>query len=135
VAKDADDILEKADALLARGRAAMPAQQPSPPIDFPVLTEVFAEALPPAATTPPAALSDHALAELESELRLQLLQLMAPELERLVEARLHSRLEVAMAHSFARARTDLENEVRRAVRETLAEVIAEETARLQRTVP
>jgi hypothetical protein len=137
-----DDVLGKADALLGRHRAAGAARRPEPPADFPVLTDVYSRPLappsmavpPPPAPVPPAdlALSDAQLREIERDLRLQLLQLMGPELERLVEARVHARLAPAVATIVDRLRVELENEIRRAVQDALTQVVEEEMARLQR---
>ncbi len=136
--EEADGILDKADAFLARHRSAPMARPPAPPPDYPVLTDVWsAPALQLAPATPPAPevamLSDLDLAELERELRLQLLELMGPELGRLVEARLHMRLDIVISSAMARTRVELQSEIKRSVQDTLAQVLAEETARLQRS--
>ncbi len=122
------DVLGKADALLRRHRAARAAASPEPPADFPVLTEVVAGA--PAA--PPAPLSEAELAEIERDLRLELLGLLGPEFERLVEAKVHERLGAKVDDVLSLTRKVLEAEVRAAVREALADVIGAEVARLQR---
>ncbi len=123
---ESDDVLGKVDALLARHRAARAGRQPDPPADFPVLTEIVE-----APRAPGAPLSDAELARLEKELRLQLLELLGGELERLVEARVHARIETKVKEITAVAGRELEAEVRRAVREALGEVIAAEIARLR----
>jgi hypothetical protein len=134
---DDDDVLGKADALLGRHRTGGPARRPEPPVDFPVLTDVFSRELPaappaPASAPAPGPLSDEQLVQIERDLRLQLLQLMGPELERLVEAKVHARVAPVVAAAIERTRTDLELEIRRAVQEALTQVIEEETDRLQR---
>ena len=116
----ADDALEKADALLARHRAARLQRRPEPPADFPVLTDVVSQAPP-----------EVDIDALERELRLQLLDLIGPELERLVEARVHGRVTAKVEEIMQRASAELESEVRRAVREALAQVVREEIARLK----
>lgn len=119
-------VLDRVDALLARGRppAAAPVPAPPPP-DFPVLTEVVPE--PP---RPPTA-QDLMLDQIENELRIELLGQMGPELERLIETRVHARLETAVEELMTRTRDQLVAEVRRAVREVLGQVIGDEVRRLQ----
>jgi len=120
------DVLGKADALLQRHRAARAAKSPEPPADFPVLTEVVQGA--PAA----APLSEAELVQIERDLRLELLGLLGPEFERLVEAKVHERLGAKVDDVLTLTRKVLEAEVRAAVREAVAQVIADEVARLQR---
>ncbi len=120
------DVLGKADALLQRHRAARAAKSPEPPVDFPVLTEVVQGA--PAA----APLSEAELVQIERDLRLELLGLLGPEFERLVEAKVHERLGAKVDDVLTLTRKVLEAEVRAAVREAVAQVIADEVARLQR---
>lgn len=126
----ADDALGKADALLARHRAARLQRRPDPPLDFPLLTDVVSQAAPNAATAPPAS-EEVDIAALERDLRIQLLDLLGPELERLIEARVHGRIAAKVAEIMQRAGTELESEVRRAVREALAQVVRDELARLK----
>ena len=141
-----DDVLGKADALLGRHRAPA-GRRPEPPVDFPVLTDVYSRPLPPlgppaatplqsapvsAPVAPEPMLSDAQLREIERDLRLQLLQLMGPELERLVESRVHARMAPVIAGIVDRMRVDLENEIRRAVQDALTQVVEDEVARLQR---
>lgn len=128
-APDADEVLSKADQLLARHRGARPAARVEPPVDFPLLTEVVPDApAPPPAPAP----TEEQLAALERDLRLELLGLLGPEFERLVEARVHERLGEKIDEVLGLTRKVLEAEVRNAVRDALAQVIAEETARLKR---
>lgn len=124
-APDADEVLSKADQLLARHRGARPAARVEPPVDFPLLTEVVPDAPAPVP-------SEEQLAALERDLRLELLGLLGPEFERLVEARVHERLGEKIDEVLGLTRKVLEAEVRNAVRDALAQVIAEETARLKR---
>ncbi|MGE5791468.1 MAG: hypothetical protein ACM36B_02170 [Bacteroidota bacterium] len=131
-----NDVLGKADALLQRHRAARAAQRPEPPVEFPVLTDVVSEGQPPAAAppAPPApapALSEADLARIERDLRLELLGLLGPEFERLVEAKVHERLGLKVDEIMALTRKVLEAEVRAAVRDAMAAVITAETARLK----
>ncbi|MCU0804697.1 MAG: hypothetical protein MUF79_06375 [Burkholderiales bacterium] len=123
---ESDDVLGKVDALLARHRAARGGVQPEPPADFPVLTEIV-----DTPRTPGTILTDAELARLEQELRLQLLELLGGELERMVEARVHARIEGKVREIMSHTGRELEAEVRRAVREALADVINAEIARLR----
>jgi hypothetical protein len=123
-----DEVLGKADALLARHRGARPAPGGEPPVDFPVLAEVVSDAAWPAPAPAP---TEAQLAALERDLRLGLLGLLGPEFERLVEARVHERLGGKIEEVLGLTRKVLEAEVRNAVRDALAQVITEETARLQ----
>jgi hypothetical protein len=133
-----NDILGKADALLQRHRAARTAQRPEPPVEFPVLTDVVAEAhAPPApapAHAPPAPappLSEEDLVRIERDLRLELLALLGPEFERLVESKVHERLGAKVDEIMSLTRKVIEAEVRGAVRDAMSEVITAETARLK----
>jgi hypothetical protein len=139
MASENDDVLGKADALLGRHRPSAPARRPEPPVDFPVLTDVYSRPLPPPAPLAPAVtvaaaplLTDAQLVQIERDLRLQLLELIGPELERLVEARVHARIAPVVASVVERIRAELETEIRRAVQEALTQVVEEEVARLQR---
>jgi hypothetical protein len=125
----ADEVLGKADALLARHRGARSAPRAEPPVDFPVLTDVVQGA--PAPPPPPPAPTEEQLAQLERDLRLELLGLLGPEFERLVEARVHERLGGKIEEVLGLTRKVLEAEVRNAVRDAVAQVITEESARLK----
>jgi len=128
-----NDVLGKADALLQRHRAARAAQRPEPPVEFPVLTDVVSEAeTPPApAPTPAPPLSEEDLVRIERDLRLELLALLGPEFERLVESKVHERLGAKVDEIMSLTRKVIEAEVRGAVRDAMAEVITAETARLK----
>lgn len=126
------DVLGKADALLQRHRAARAAKSPDPPVDFPVLTEVVQGAPTAQAGSAPPPLTETELAQIERDLRLELLGLLGPEFERLVEAKVHERLGAKVDDVLTLTRKVLEAEVRAAVREAVAQVIADEVARLQR---
>jgi hypothetical protein len=128
-----NDILGKADALLQRHRAARTAQRPEPPVEFPVLTDVVAEAHAPAAPAPAPAppLSEEDLVRIERDLRLELLALLGPEFERLVESKVHERLGAKVDEIMSLTRKVIEAEVRGAVRDAMSEVITAETARLK----
>jgi len=131
-----DDIVGKVDALLQRHRAARSAKRPEPPPDYPVLTEMVEEPIltlnlsPPAPPSSPP-LTEAQLIELERELRLELLQLIGHEFERLIEAKLHERLRAKIDEVIALTQKVLEAEVRATVRDALADAIAEETKRLK----
>jgi hypothetical protein len=129
-----NDVLGKADALLQRHRAARTPQRAEPPVDFPVLTEVITEGQPPAVPPAPAPAPQPSEAELERierDLRLELLGLLGPEFERLVEAKVHERLGPKVDEIMGLTRKVLEAEVRAAVRDAMAAVITAEAARLK----
>ncbi len=126
-----NDVLGKADALLQRHRAARATQRPDPPVEFPVLTDVVGEAQPAAAPAASAPLSEEDLARIERDLRLELLALLGPEFERLVEAKVHERLGAKVDEIMGLTRKVIEAEVRSAVRDAMADVITAETARLK----
>ena len=123
-ASGTEEILDKANALLTRHRAAGLASRSEPPVDFPVLTEILHEATA-------AGYSEAQLEQLERDLRLELLGLLGPEFERLVEAKVHERIGAKIEEVMGLARKVLEAEVRAAVRDALGEVIAAETERLK----
>jgi hypothetical protein len=111
-------------------------QRPEPPVEFPVLTDVVSEAgLPvaaqPEASAPAAPLSEAELARIERDLRLELLSLLGPEFERLVEAKVHERLGAKVDEIMVLTRKVLEAEVRAAVRDAMAAVITAEAERLK----
>ena len=94
-----------------------------------LLTDVVSQAPPDAATAPLAPEVD--VAALERDLRLQLLDQIGPELERLIEARVHGRVAAKVAEIMQHAGAELEREVRRAVREALSQVVRDEIGRLK----
>jgi hypothetical protein len=119
-----EEILDKANALLARHRAARPSTRGEPPVDIPVLTEILQEATA-------AGYTEAQLEQLERDLRLELLALLGPEFERLVEAKVHERLGPKVDEIMGLTRKVLEAEVRAAVRDAMAAVITAEAARLK----
>jgi len=121
---ETEEILDKANALLARHRAARPSTRGEPPADIPVLTEILQEATA-------AGYTEAQLEQLERDLRLELLALLGPEFERLVEAKVHDRIGAKIEEVMGLARKVLEAEVRTAVRDALGEVIVTETERLK----
>jgi len=127
----ADEALGKADALLARHRAARLQRQAEPPADYPVLTDIVSQAPPAPAVPPPEPMPELDVAALERELRLQLLDQLGNELERMIEARVHGRVSAKVAQIMERAGADLEHEARLAVHEALEQVVREELARLK----
>jgi hypothetical protein len=147
MAEPHENLLRKADALLRRHRGRREVEYRDPPSDFPVLTEVVQDSqqvaeTPPAAPEPApsslppssplaSSMSDADLAQLEQDLRFQLLELLGPEFERLIESKVHDRLGVKIDEVMTLTRTVIEAEVRAVIREALAEVIAAETERLR----
>ncbi len=114
--QSADDILGKADALLARHRGTRNERAPEPTGDFPILTEVVE-------TTPvePLEVGSLSLDDLERELRVELLEQLSSELSKHIEARVTERVAGRLAEIVAQIRIDLAAEVTRALRETIAE--------------
>ena len=105
-----------------------------------MLTDVVHDALTAAAPSvlaqpvPPPVygeLSEEDLVRIERDLRLELLSLLGPEFERMVEAKVHERLGAKVDDIMTLTRKVLEAEVRSAVRDAMAAVIAAETARLK----
>lgn len=129
MADEAEEILKKAEALLAKHRGSRPVDL-EPPADFPTLTEVI-EPAPEVAHAGTALFNEDELESFERELRQEILQLVRAELERLIEARLHPRIESKVAEIMTRARIELEVEVRRSVREAVTQVIDDEILRLK----
>jgi hypothetical protein len=125
-----DEILRKADALLRRHRAARDPENRER-VDFPVLTEVVPELQ--VTPNPPSirSFSDEELAQYEQDLRLQLLDLLGPEFERLIETKIQERLGAKIDEVMTLTRTVIEAEVRAVIRAALAEVIAAETERIK----
>jgi hypothetical protein len=132
-----NDVFGKADALLQRHRSTRATARPEPPVEFPVLTDVVEEPRPPGAAAPGAEpplappLTEEDLARIERDLRLELLGLLGPEFERLVEAKVHERLGAKVDEIMGLTRKVIEAEVRSAVRDAMADVITAETARLK----
>lgn len=130
MADDGDEILKKAEALLARHRGARSGVAPPP--DFPTLTEVIDQGPAENGRDASPLFNEDELESFERELRQEILQLVRAELERLIEARLHPRIEAKVAEVMTRARVELEVEVRRAVRESVTQVIDDEIRRLEK---
>ena len=129
MADDAEEILKKAEALLAKHRGNR--AEVEPPADFPMLTEVIEASPAHNAHAGTALFNADELVSFERELRQEILQLIRAELERLIEARLHPRIESKVAEIMTRARIELEVEVRRSVREAVTQVIDDEILRLK----
>ena len=133
---DSDELLSKADALLARWRSE--AVAPRPPADYPVLTEVIGASaaaapatieaadqfphLPPLEESP--APADAGLQGLEERVRLRVLEAIEPLVGAFLEEPLRLRIEELareLATSVARdARNDILTLVRDAVRSAVA---------------
>ena len=128
MADEAEEILKKAEALLAKHRGSR--ADVEPPADFPTLTEVIEASPENNAHAGTALFNEDELESFERELRQEILQLIRAELERLIEARLHPRIESKVAEIMTRARIELEVEVRRSVREAVTQVIDDEILRL-----
>jgi hypothetical protein len=100
------------------------------PADYPILTEIVESA-----TEPPTGSRNIGLEELERELRIELVNHMAADLEQQIESRVYGRLSASIEEIAGRVRNELFTEVRRAVREVVAEVLAEEKKRAQTGSP
>jgi hypothetical protein len=134
-----DELLSKADALLARGRAGIIA--PQPPADYPVLTEVVhapMEGTPVAAPEPsgePARLPpvdaapDLSAADtraLEERVRLRVLETMGPHLQRVLDDRLQSSLEDLSRRLAVNIAANTRNEIVALVREAVRHAVTRE---------
>ena len=134
---DSDELLSKADALLARGSSG--AAVPRPPADYPVLTEVIrtSAAAADAAFAPAAdgfphlpsieespAPADGGVQALEERVRLRVLEAIEPLVDAFLEEPLRLRIEELarrLATTIARdARNDILTLVRDAVRSAVA---------------
>lgn len=124
--QSADDILGKADALLARHRGARTDRAPEPTGDFPILTEVVESA--PATPLDVGSLS---LDDLERELRAELLEQLSSELSKHIETRVNERVAGRLAEIVAQIRIDLAAEVTRALKETIAESMSQVVERMR----
>jgi hypothetical protein len=132
---DSDELISKADALLARWRSG--AAAPRPPADYPVLTEVIAasaaaadpafaraaDELPRRSESSPACV-DAGVQALEERVRLRVLDAIEPYVGAFIEETLRLRIEELarnLATAVARdARDDIVELVRNAVRSAVA---------------
>jgi hypothetical protein len=125
--RTADDILGKADALLARHRGSTVATRAERPPestgDFPILTEVVQNTEPQSVD-----LGNISLDDLERELRLELLEQMSGEIEKLIEARVYERIGERLNEIMSQVRVDLAAEVSRVVQDTLSEAMSQALA-------
>lgn len=122
-----DDLLDKADALMARHRPARAAAEPHP--DIPVLNEVVE--LPREADGLPVltelvepkplreAQSEFAAASLAERMRASLLAVLQPEIDRLIEERLKVALEPLVTKLFE----DMHRELQSIAHATLSDAI------------
>jgi hypothetical protein len=134
-----DELLSKADALLARGRAG--AGAPQPPADYPVLTEVVdapmetppvaapeptgeATRLPPVDVAPVLSAAD--TRALEERVRLRVLETMGPHLQRVLDDRLQSSLEDLSRRLAVNIAANARNEIVALVREAVRHAVARE---------
>ena len=121
---DIDEVLHRAEDLLARSRGRIEAPPPPPP-DLPTLTEVDAEALEETLPLARAARAD------EGNLRLEMLAQLAPQLERLVEERVVEQL-APLASSIAQSvKEQLEREIKYIVRDAIDQALLSEIERVE----
>jgi hypothetical protein len=126
--KRSDPIVNRSARETPRTPAAEVGQES--PADYPILTEIVESAVPPSLGP-----RNIGLEELERELRIELVNQMAADLEQQIESRVYGRLSASIEEIAGRVRNELFTEVRRAVREVVAEVLAEEKKRAQTGSP
>ena len=128
-APDIDEVLNRAEDLLARSRGRPEASQSPPPPEPPTLTEVADQsdvevAIPESQPRP---------APDVGNMRLEILAQLAPILERLVEARVVERL-TNVADSIALSvKEQLEREIKFIVREAVDQALLGEIERVEST--
>lgn len=125
--QSADDILGKADALLARHRGTRAERAPESTGDFPILTEIVETA-----PVEPLDVGSLSLDDLERELRLELLEQLSNELGKHIEARVNERVAGRLAEIVAQIRIDLAAEVTRALKETINESMNQALERMRK---
>jgi len=136
---DSDELLSKADALLARWRSG--AVVPRPPADYPVLTEVIRASAADAALaaieaadelphlTPleePPAPADAGVQALEERVRLRVLEAIEPLVGTFLEEPLRLRIEELARRLAATIARDARNDILTLVRDAVRRAVARE---------
>lgn len=136
---NSDELLSKADALLARWRSATAV--PRPPADYPVLTEVIRTsaaaadaALAPAADEPPhlppleesPAPADAGVQALEERMRLRVLEAIEPLVGAFLEEPLRLRIEELARRLATTIAQDARNDILTLVRDAVRSAVARE---------
>ncbi|MBI2317018.1 MAG: hypothetical protein HYY28_07940 [Betaproteobacteria bacterium] len=124
----ADELLSKADALLARWRGG--ALQPEPPADYPLLTDVV--------ETPPAAVPRQAQRQpapeqigiIEERVR-RVLEAIEPEVAGILAGCLHGRLEDAAKRLAAEITGQVSDDIAELLREAVHQALEREIGRLR----
>ena len=126
-----DELIEKADALLARWRTGSPAGDVA--LDYPVLTEVVEtneSKTSPAAAAPAAQPSRNEIAAFEERLERRVIEEIKPMIADLITGALGSRLEQAAQQLAAELSAQLSREMVDLVRNTVRSSLEHEFAEL-----
>lgn len=128
MSRSADELLSKADALLERWRGGP--QQPEPPADYPLLTDV--------AEAPPAAAPRHGqqrsapeeIERIEERVR-RVLEAIEPEVAGILAGCLHSRLEDAARRLAAEITGRVSDDMAELLREAVHQALEREIGHLR----
>jgi hypothetical protein len=126
---DIEEVLHRAEDLLARSRGRIElSPPPPPPVDLPTLTELDAE------IDEEQAAARRAEAAMEARnVRVELLAELAPVLERLVEARVLEHLGPLAASIAESVKGQLEREIKFIVRDAIDQALLSEIERVEST--
>ena len=128
-----EDLLGKADALMARHRPARSAAEPY--AEIPVLDEVVelppetGELPPPAELTRPALLDEKQFEALSASIRASLLAELQPEVDALIEDRLKAGLPSLVERMFHEVRDELQLVAREVLGEAIRVAVEQELGR------
>ena len=128
-----EDLLGKADALMARHRPARSAAEPY--AEIPVLDEVVelppetGELPPPAELTRPALLDEKQFEALSASIRASLLAELQPEVDALIEDRLKAGLPSLVERMFHEVRDELQLVAREVLAEAIRVAVEQELGR------
>jgi hypothetical protein len=121
--REANPLVERVDALLARRADSAPRQEP----DVPVLTEILDDE----AARPARAIDAEALEALARELERAVLARLGPEVERVIEERIARTLSTVLGQALEGVRSELTVSVIQMVREAVAASVAQALGRTQ----